>query len=503
MFIIYLMACTESTLTSFGHGVLEVYPNKFDFGPHAYDEGEITKTFIVKNVGDSAVTDAQSSLILQNDFLIRDFPEEIGRGEEIEFEIAFDPSYDGSIYNSVITAYNEASDVTVNLSGTGLAPKILLLPGTTTVAGTALCKETTAFRIYNVGSMDLELYDVDMLVSYPSTLSIDSSFLPTQFPHTIPPSGFIPLFISTENEDFYPDFFKIDVESDDPQSPVESAEVEFYVNPSEMVSETFHQKLAYKSDILFVVDNSGSMDNEQTSLINNLENFINEFVENNIDFNIGVITTDSPVLRGPILNSSTPDLINSFKSQVSVGITGSSFETGLHQAYLSTKSSSNTNYGQALQLIRQDANFSVILITDENDSSPLTDADYVYHFNSLGSSNSLIHTIISPPPSGCAGLSVNQRLANLSYLTGGTIMSICSIDWGYDLEQVAKQSYLAASFYLAETPINGSVSVLVNGVPASGWSYNNVFNSVTFEPDAVPEDGEEIVIQYMLTEECP
>jgi len=397
------MACTESTLSSFSNGMLDVYPSKFDFGPHAYDQGEITKTFIVKNVGDLPVTDAQSSLVLQNDFFIKNFPDEIRGGEEIEFEISFDPSSNGPRFNSVITTYNDASEVTVNLAGTGLAPEILLLPGTTSVAGAALCNETTAFGIYNVGAMDLDIFDIDMFVSYPSTLSIDNSFLPTQFPHTIPPGGFIPLYISTENEDFYPDLFKIDVESNDPESPIESAEVEFVVNPGTTISDVFEQELAFKSDILFVVDNSGSMHNEQLSLINNLENFINEFMVNNIDFNIGVITTDSPVLRGPILNSNTPDLINSFKSQVSVGVSGSAFETGLHQAYLSTRLSSDLDEGQAIQLIRQDANFSIILITDESDSSPLSDLDYISHFNSLASANSLIHTIISPPPSGCAG----------------------------------------------------------------------------------------------------
>ncbi|MCX7943855.1 MAG: VWA domain-containing protein [Deltaproteobacteria bacterium] len=47
-----------------------------------------------------------------------------------------------------------------------------------------------------------------------------------------------------------------------------------------------------KSDILFLIDNSGSMAQEQDNLARNLEKFINRIVSAQNDFHIGIITTD-------------------------------------------------------------------------------------------------------------------------------------------------------------------------------------------------------------------
>ncbi|MGC8928864.1 MAG: vWA domain-containing protein, partial [Myxococcota bacterium] len=47
-----------------------------------------------------------------------------------------------------------------------------------------------------------------------------------------------------------------------------------------------------KSDILFLVDNSGSMAQEQENLAKNLDKFINGIISAQNDFHIAVITTD-------------------------------------------------------------------------------------------------------------------------------------------------------------------------------------------------------------------
>lgn len=59
------------------------------------------------------------------------------------------------------------------------------------------------------------------------------------------------------------------------------------------VQEVFFQENANRSkvDILWVVDNSGSMKNEQEALANNFEIFINDFIDRNLDFNMAVTTT--------------------------------------------------------------------------------------------------------------------------------------------------------------------------------------------------------------------
>jgi hypothetical protein len=48
-----------------------------------------------------------------------------------------------------------------------------------------------------------------------------------------------------------------------------------------------------KTDILFVIDNSGSMEEEQTALADAFNSFISNFVSKNVDYHIGIISTDS------------------------------------------------------------------------------------------------------------------------------------------------------------------------------------------------------------------
>lgn len=66
---------------------------------------------------------------------------------------------------------------------------------------------------------------------------------------------------------------------------------------------TFDYSLKFgQADILFVDDNSGSMSTEQTLMANRFSNFINQLFSQDIDYRIGIITTDisaSPNQTGP------------------------------------------------------------------------------------------------------------------------------------------------------------------------------------------------------------
>ena len=62
-----------------------------------------------------------------------------------------------------------------------------------------------------------------------------------------------------------------------------------------------------KSDILFVVDNSCSMGAEQAALGANFGVFISEMLNAGADWQVAVITTDSPNFRGAVISSATPN----------------------------------------------------------------------------------------------------------------------------------------------------------------------------------------------------
>ncbi len=178
-------------------------------------------------------------------------------------------------------------------------------------------------------------------------------------------------------------------------------------------ADTFAQAGAAQVDILWVVDNSGSMCEEQNDLRENFDRFIEELDGIGADFRLAVVTTDmeNPEESGrfqnvpdgapgpscqiavdisacptpengqeyPPLVLSSQDYRNPdgsldkdrlklhFGCNASVGTTGTGFEMGLESAKeaLSPALLSNFNSG----FLREGAFLAVIFLTDENDCS--------------------------------------------------------------------------------------------------------------------------------------
>lgn len=84
-------------------------------------------------------------------------------------------------------------------------------------------------------------------------------------------------------------------------------------------SSTFSQEVTYtprKLDVLFVVDNSGSMNNFQQQLVDNFSTFIDRFVTRGYDFRIAVTTTEA--YRYPQLVRDNPGACFSFCEEARV-----------------------------------------------------------------------------------------------------------------------------------------------------------------------------------------
>ena len=164
---------------------------------------------------------------------------------------------------------------------------------------------------------------------------------------------------------------------------------------------------AVKTDILFVVDDSGSMAAEQANLATSFDAFIRTLAGSAVkdDFQIGVTTTSVDYPRcsdasctsfsvttnytaGPasgtpfaagalvgaaghqILPATSATLIDDFKANVNVGTNGSPKEQGLRAALLAVKDrvADGTNAG----FLRPGARLAVIVVTDEDDCSDST-----------------------------------------------------------------------------------------------------------------------------------
>jgi len=261
--------------------------------------------------------------------------------------------------------------------------------------------------------------------------------------------------------------------------------------------DVFEQEEINKADILFVIDNSCSMIDEQAGMADNAENFIDDLVMAGVDFEISVITTDDPTPVSDPITPDTTDPAKEFSDAVLRGNGGSGTEMGQEMAK------------QALDPIRgmvqprEDAALSVVVVSDEDDFSPLTELQYYDFFLSIKEEELFFfHSVVSLG-FGC-GTDTGDRYVDQSNLTGGMYLDICS-PWGDNLNTIANSNYIIATQYpLTEVAVPGTVEVFLDGIPLKkGWYYDIASNSVILEDRGLVVGDEMFQVMYDYLGECP
>lgn len=310
-------------------------------------------------------------------------------------------------------------------------------------------------------------------------------------------------------------------------------------------SEQYQQASTYvprKLDVLFVVDNSGSMSSSQASLAANFPSFINFFKTKGYNFKIAVTTTDAyygdqfissgcslcnlaqtqfrstntPPLY--VIDSTTPSLESVFANNVNVGTGGSGDERAFSSFKASLNSSLNTGFH------RSDAYLSVVIISDEDDFSHddinLNESYTQPTLHPVASYKTFLETFtggqathdfsvstISVLDVACrtalgAGRKIGQRYIDLADATGGTKNSLCqNFDLILNNISNAIASQVVALFTLNRQPILTSIRVNVDGILISqdnvnGWSYDAATNSIRIQGTAAPQAGAIVTINF-------
>ncbi|MBE8221909.1 MAG: VWA domain-containing protein [Bdellovibrionales bacterium] len=251
------------------------------------------------------------------------------------------------------------------------------------------------------------------------------------------------------------------------------------IDQNQRVKLTIGEELVPKIDILFVIDNSGSMGSHQLNLKNQIEYYANEILKiSAINFRIAILGSDS--LRGfdkPYLTRKTPNVLGVLKSSLLIGSRGGAIEKFFAPVYEALNIASNNNK----VFLRQDAALNLIFITDTDDQSKISVTEFYNFLLSLKKEDSKIITFAALiKNSKCRGERSHDKITklnNLISISGGTTVDLCS---GYSLElielakKVVRQAFV---FKLKEVPIYESI-VLYYGnkiIPRStdkGWSYN-------------------------------
>ena len=110
--------------------------------------------------------------------------------------------------------------------------------------------------------------------------------------------------------------------------------------------------------MLLVVDNSGSMIDEQLLLSSTATNIIDGLDTYSTDYSISVITTDSAIATGIPVTPFSTDPVGDLSDQIMVGINGSANEMGIWASITAT--SSGGFLEPSAGLMRLDATFVVV-----------------------------------------------------------------------------------------------------------------------------------------------
>lgn len=367
---------------------------------------------------------------------------------------------------------------------------------------------TQTVTVKNTGGDDLHVFDLSLspdeevyriagtspAVAAPFTLKAgDSVDVEIRFQPTLPGSDPVALVI----------------ESDDP----DEAQLEVPLSGTGFREQTdvVEQGTQYSADILFVVDDSGSMGNDQTKLANSFSTFIDWLIQHTISFHIGVTTTDmssggaaGAFVGSPrILKNDTPNLVAEFNDNVHVGTGGSASEKGLDGAVaaLTYPNIANENAG----FLRDDAKLFVVFVSDEEDQSTEPVSYYVDLLTAVkdGNADDLFLAAITGPATGsCSGdgtAPAAPRYNEAIALTGGLMGSICDSDFGVTLQNLAFEiTSPTAEFFLTYVPDLETLKVKVDDVqqPPDRWDFVTSSNSVVFEEAWVPEMGADVSIEY-------
>lgn len=280
------------------------------------------------------------------------------------------------------------------------------------------------------------------------------------------------------------------------------------------------QPAEFAVDVLFVVDNSCSMEEEQDALTTNFPAFIDAFLAmDGLNYHVGVVSTDmddaSHAGRLREANGvrwlvpSSPDPYNTFTSMAFMGTGGAGDEMGSAAARAALTEPLVSGYNAGF--LREQAGLAIIIISDEEDDSHMVGVDEAAAIAWLQSAKPdpamVSYSTIVPPRTGCATSYDNSDIYhNIREAIGGINASICTEDWSGVLDDLANNAAgLRREFFLDDIPNPATLQVWVieqggtrvDLVQGTDYTYNAQRNSVQLT-SYTPPPYAEVFIAYDL-----
>lgn len=276
-------------------------------------------------------------------------------------------------------------------------------------------------------------------------------------------------------------------------------------------------------DVLFVVDNSCSMAEEQLALSTNFPVFLDYFLGTELDWHMGVVSTDmnDPAQSGRLRTADDvrwidPDTLKpatTFAQMVALGTEGDATEQGIAAAYSAVERLAGPG-GYNEGFIRNEAALHITVISDEDDSTNrfggtqlISRSEFVEYLRTVRPAGRLTSfSSIVGPPFGCNDIGEpGSDYMAITEQVGGVIWPICTDDWSSVLDELGfLTSGLNREFFLAAQPVVDTIEVsatLPGGIEQAfspdEWTYVDGRNAVRFLA-FTPEPLTVVSIQYVV-----
>jgi hypothetical protein len=214
------------------------------------------------------------------------------------------------------------------------------------------------------------------------------------------------------------------------------------------------------------------MSEEQDEIATNIDAFLNLFVDSDIDYHIGVITTDTEnsfengilrqvagyryLARDVPMGSEVGALL------LRVGTGGSSEEMGLDATWRALTQPSQDHRDGNFGFLRDDAALHIIAVSDEEDSSQVSTNELANLLETMKPAADIpvtFSSIVGDSPGGCVGPSAQAspgaRYISMTQQVGGLFESICLLEWTPVLEALAilATGGVRREYFLTQVPV--------------------------------------------------
>lgn len=287
------------------------------------------------------------------------------------------------------------------------------------------------------------------------------------------------------------------------------------VQAPDRVEERFTQQSSSPFDLLVVVANSGSMEEEALTLTRAAPALAAALQDSGLSFQVGVVhadlgAADLGLLQGEpwVMTAQTEDLAGALTAALDRGKEATGDEGGLASALFAIDEPLRS--GDNAGFRRPQAGLHILVYSDGDDASDAFLGDdavallqsHLAAEAAQSGRSATLHAIVGPGPAGCATEEAHAthgaRYLAAATATGGAAWSICEAGlaarWA-DLLPLPED--LPTIFLLAAVPLEGQLSVTVDEAPTpEGWSLD--LNAPALVFDEAPAAGARIAVRYAV-----